>query len=205
MPQFVNEYGAKTISDEGLWAVRLAAGQALHKDMVIDMRQRAQRLLGDLKSEALYPTNQDKAEWLYDSSRAERVILSTLSRLAALGEPIKDLVSSERALASDTYSQYLDMALARLGTTSCEPKVAEYMTGSTNITVRVCSVVTLRQLRKTTFRPALQKALRDPYHRTSGSDVGPPRDVYPVRTVAADALIELGENPQEVRSKAKEP
>jgi hypothetical protein len=35
--------------------------------------------------------------------------------------------------------------------------------------------------------------------------LGPPRDVYPVRTVAVDALIDLGENPQEVRSKAKEP
>jgi hypothetical protein len=205
MPQFVNEYGAKTISDEGFWAVRLAAGKALQKDLVPDMRQRARRLLGEMKSEALRPTKPDAAEWLHDFSKAELGILRALDGLAALGEPVKDLVSSEADSASGTYSQYLDMALARLGTLSHETKVADHLTGSTNITVRVCAVVTLRRLGKTTLRPALQKALRDPYHRTSGSDVGPPRDVYPVRTVAADALIDLGENPQEVRSKAKEP
>jgi hypothetical protein len=205
MPQFVNEYGAKTITDEGFWAVRLAAGKALQKDMVADMRQRAQRLLGEMKSEALHPSKPDEAEWLHDFSRAELAVLRALDGLAALGEPVKDLVSSEADSASGAYSQYLDMALARLGSLSRETKIADHLTGSTNITVRVCAVVTLRRLRKTTLRPALEKALRDPYHRTSGSDVGPPRVVYPVRTVAADALIDLGENPQQVRSKAKEP
>ena len=125
----------------------------------------------------------------------------------SLTQLIQNLPSNSNSLPSDQVinSQYLDMALARLGTQSHERKVADHLTGSTNITVRVCAVVTLRRLGKTTLRPALQKALRDSYHRTSGSDVGPPRDVYPVRTVAADALIDLGENPQEVRSKAKEP
>jgi hypothetical protein len=205
LPQFTNEYGAKTITDEGFWAVRFAAGAALQKDMVPDMRQRAQRFLDEMKSEALHPTKPDAAERLTDLSRAELAILRALDKLAELGQPVEDLVLSEASRASGTCSQYLNMALARLGTQSSEPKVAEYLTSSTNIAVRVCAVVTLRHLHKAAFRPALLSALRDPYRRASGSDVGPPRDVYPVRVVAADALIELGENPQEVRSMAREP
>ncbi len=203
--QFRNEYGAATITDEGSWAVRLAAGNALGKDMVPEMRQRAQRLLGQMETEALHPSKVDEAEWLSDFSQAELALLRVLDRLAALGAPVKDVVSSAADWASETYAPYLDMALVRLGDSSREAKVAEYLTSSTSITVRVCAVVTLRHLRKTTARPALWQALRDPYRRTSGSDVGPRREVYPVRIVAADALIDLGEDPQAVRSRAREP
>jgi hypothetical protein len=203
--QFVNEFGAKTITEEGSWAVRLAAGNALRKDMVPEMRRRARRLLGQMEAEVLRPTKPDEAEWLSDFSRAELAIWRILDLLAALGAPVKDVVSSAADSASGAYAQYLDMALVRLGDSSREAQVAEYLTSSTGITVRVCAVITLRHLRKATARPALWKALRDPYHRTSGSDVGPRREVYPVRIVAADALIDLGEDPQVVRSRAREP
>jgi hypothetical protein len=70
--------------------------------------------------------------------------------------------------------------------------------------LRCVAALTLRLSGNRTAIPALWKALQDPYQREDGSDVGPPgRRVYPVRVLAADALITLGEDAKEVRKSAR--
>ena len=63
-------------------------------------------------------------------SEAESIIGSQLSRLAAFGEPIKDLVEGASASAEGDYANVLDMALARLGDRARVPRVVVTLTES---------------------------------------------------------------------------
>jgi hypothetical protein len=133
-------------------------------------------------------------------SEAESTIGCHVSRLAAFGEPIKDLLESASALAEGDYAKVLDMALARLGDRTRVGRVATYLIESPSPTIRVCAALTLRLCGDRSAIPALKKALGDPYQRKDGSDVGPrDRLVYPVRILATDALAALGEGPTSVR------
>jgi HEAT repeat protein len=92
------------------------------------------------------------------------------------------------------------MALVRLGDRQRVGHVASYLTDSPSPMIRVCAAFTLRLSRDRSAIPALKQALHDPYQRKDGSDVGPrDRLVYPIRILAADALVELGEDPKEIR------
>jgi hypothetical protein len=198
--QFKNEYGVATATAETLWEVRLQAGQALHKDMLPEIRSKAQAILADLKAESLNPTRPDDPVRMGMLSEAENKIGRHLSRLATFGEPVKDLVAQAAASAEGDYAKVLEMALVRLGDRTKVSRVAASLTDSPSPTIRACAALTLRLSRDRSVIPALRKALRDPYQRRDGSDVGPrDRLVYPVRMLAADALIELGENAKEVR------
>lgn len=198
--QFKNEYGAATASDEGIWEIHLAAGRALKKDMVPEIRSKAVEILARLKAESLHPSRPDAPVKMGILSEAESTIASHVNRLAAFGEPIKDLLESASALAEGDYAKVLDMALARLGDRARAGRVAAYLIESPSPTIRVCAVLTLRLCGDRSAIPALKQALRDPCQRKDGSDIGPrDRLVYPIRVLAADALIELGEDPTKVR------
>lgn len=198
--QFKNEYGNPTANADGLWEIRLAAGRALKRDMVAETRGRATQVLGELKAEALSPTEPDRSAFMSYASPAELAICRSLSKLAALGQPVKDLVEREAETAEGDHAKVLDMALALLGDRSRIARVAAHLNESSSHTMRFCACSTLRRLRDRLAIPALKKALRDPYHRQDGScqRIGD-GEIWPVRVVAAGALIDLGEDPKKVR------
>jgi len=198
--QFRNEYGAATVSEDGIWEIHLAAGRSLKKDMGAEVRTKAAEILARLKEEALHPRRPDEPVKMGILSEAESFIGSQLNRLAAFGEPIKDLVEGAEASAEGDYAKVLAMVLARLGDRARVGRVATYLIESPSVTIRACAALTLRLCGDRSAIPALKKALRDPYQRKDGSDVGPRgRLVYPVRILAADALAALGEGPTNVR------
>jgi HEAT repeat protein len=198
--QFKNEYGAAIASEDVVWEIHLAAGRALKKDMLPEIRSKTLQILAGLKAESLHPTRPDEPVGMGFLSEAESTIGRHLSRLAAFGEPIKDLVERTSVSAEGDYAKVLDMALVRLGDPARVGRVATYLIESPSPTIRSCAAITLRLSGDRSAIPALKKALRDPYQRKDGSDVGPrDRLVYPIRVLAADALIDLGENPKKVR------
>jgi HEAT repeat protein len=202
--QFKNEYGAATASEDGVWEVHLEAGRALKKDMLPEIRSKAVQILAGLKAESLHPTRPDEPVRMGILSEAESTIGRHLSRLADFGEPIKDLVERASVSAEGDYGKVLDMALARLGDRPHVSRVATHLTESPSPTIRSCAALTLRLSGDRSAIPALKKALRDPYQRQDGSDVGPPgRLVYPIRILAADALVALGEDPTKVREELR--
>ncbi|HEV8060657.1 MAG TPA: hypothetical protein VGP68_12320, partial [Gemmataceae bacterium] len=80
-------------------------------------------------------------------------------------------------------------------------KVADHLTTADSPTVRFCAAATLRLVRDKSSIPALRRALRDPYQWQDGSciRIGDGK-IHPVRVIAADALIDLGEDPNRVRA-----
>ena len=199
MTQFHNEYGASMASEDRLWEVRLAAGQALKKDMVPEMRVRAREILAVLKAEAVQPTSPDKAEWMGCTSKTEYTICSSIRKLSSLGEPVKSLVENEASQAQGDHAKVLAMALVGLGDPSKVAQVADDLVNSKNHTIRYCAAVTLRISGDRSALPALRKAMRDPYQREDASCTREASMVYPVRMIVADALISLGEDPVTVR------
>jgi len=198
--QFRNEYGKSTASSDALWDVRLAAGEALKRDMVPEMRARAQQVLAELRREALHPTEPNISAQMSYGSQAENTICGCLDKLTALGDPVKDLVEGAAKEAEGDHAKVLDMALARLGDRARVAQVANHLTSAESHTIRFCAAVTLRILGDRSTIPALRTALRDSYHRQDGSCVRiGDGEIYPVRIVVADALIELGEDPDQIR------
>ena len=199
--QFKNEFGASTADTDALWEVRLAASKALHKDMAPEIRVRAATVLADLQQEALHPTDPDRAVFIRNASQAELMICGGLEKLHSLGEPVKDLVEEADKTAEGNYAKVLDMALARLGDRKALAKVTDHLTTADSPTVRFCAVTTLRMVRDKSSIPALRKALHDPYQRQDASCVriGEGK-INPIRMIAADALIDLGEDPKQVRA-----
>jgi GNAT superfamily N-acetyltransferase len=83
----------------------------------------------------------------------------------------------------------------------------QFMSESPDPSLRLCAAMTLRVLKNPAAKAALWKALKDPYRRESNECCvvpGGSREVYPVRVVAADALIDLGEDPAQVRATLKQ-
>jgi len=197
--QFHNEYGASTAGPDFLWDVRLASGSLLCKDMLPEIRAKAGEILADLKKEALNPTKPDEPVWLSYASQAELTICRGMDKLFSLGKPIRDMVEDAAKEAEGNHAKVLDMALARLGDQTRVMKVTECLTDSDSPTIRFCAAWTLRALRDPSTIPALRKALRDPYRRQDGScaRIGDGM-IYPVRNVAAGALVKLGDDPKEV-------
>jgi hypothetical protein len=199
--QFRNEYGVSTANADALWEVRLAAGKALNKDMVPEIRTRTVKVLADLEQEALHPTDPDRPVFISNASQAELTICDSLNKLHSLGEPARDLVEEAARTAEGNHAKVLDMALARFGDRGRVAKVADHLTAADSPTVRYCAAVTLRLVHDKSSIPALRKALRDPYQRQDGSCVRIGDGmIHPVRVIAADALIDLGEEPKRVRA-----
>ncbi len=192
--QFRNEHGASTANPDALWKVRFAAGRALNRDMIPEMRTRTKEILTTLRQEALHPTKPNIPVRLSYASEAENTICGCLNKLSALGQPVKDLVEDAAQEADGDYAKVLDMALARLGDRTRVAKVADHLTAADSPTVRLCAAVTLRMLYDRSAIPALRKALHDPYQRQDGSCVrlGDGK-TQPIRVIAADALADLGE------------
>lgn len=198
--QFKNEYGAATANAETIWEVRLEAGRALQRDMLPEIRAKAREILAGLEQQATHPKQPDEPVRMGMLAAAENNIGRYLNRLAAFGEPVKDLVVEAASSAQGDYAKVLDMALVRLGDRGRVPRVAGHLTDSPSPMIRICAAITLRLSKDQSAIPALKQALRDPYQRKDGSDVGPrDRLDYPIRILAADALIDLGEDPKEVR------
>jgi hypothetical protein len=202
--QFRNEYGAVLANADVLWEVRLTAGKALNRDMLAEIRMRAAEILDEVQREALEPTEPNKSVFTSYASQAEQSICRCLDKLHSLGQPVKDLVEDAAKTAKGNHAKVLDMALARLGDQTRVAKVADHLTTADSPTVRFCAAMTLRHLRDKSSLPALRKALRDPYQREDGScmRIGDGM-IHPIRVVAADALVDLGEDPKKVRAEMK--
>jgi HEAT repeat protein len=198
--QFKNEYGASTANADALWNVRFAAGKALGVDLTAEMEERAVKILAKLAAEVAHPTRPEVPQWLSYGSESENIILREMQNLAALTPPAKRLVEQAAADAEGDYAKILDMARAQLGDRTRIAAVADALVTSENHTIRFCAAMTLRRIGDRSAIPALRQALRDPYRRTDGSDVGPPRQIYPVRGVAGAALIDMGADPKEIRA-----
>jgi len=199
--QFRNEHGAALANADSLWEVRLAAGRLLGRDMTPEMRARAKTLLAELAAEVRHPTRPDQPKWISYASEAEVKIGRCLFALAALGQPVRAVVEQEAKDATGDHAKALDMALALLGDRGRVARVASHLTDSPSAMIRFCAVRTLRRLKDRSAVPALRKALRDPYRRRDGSCVRIGDGmIYPIRIVAADALIDLGEDPEQVRA-----
>ena len=199
--QFKNEHGASLANADGLWEVRLAAGRLLGRDMTPEMRARAETLLAELAAEVRHPTKPDQPARMSYAAAAEIKIGRCLFALAELGQPVRAVVEQETKDAKGDHAKTLDMALALLGDRGRVARVASHLTDSPSAMVRFCACRTLRRLKDRSAIPALRKALRDPYRRMDGSCVRVGDGmIHPLRLVAADALIDLGEDPKQVRA-----
>jgi len=204
--QFKNEYGAGTSSKESRWDVRYAAGLALGRDMTNDMRTRAGEILQSLKAAAEHFSEPDDRKSMGYVTPREGDVCRALNGLADLGPTIADLVEQEAPLAGSDHGALLDMARARLGNAASLRRVMGTMNDAPNPSLRICAAMTVRNLRNPVAKPALWKALQDTYRRESHECCAPggSREVYPVRLIAADALIDLGEDPRQVRAALKQ-
>lgn len=202
--QFHNEFGAETASDDSLWEVRRAVGQALGVDMAAEMRTRASGLLAAIEKEARDPTDPDKPERMSIGSKAENAICSAMQKLADLGEPVKGLVEDAVKTASGDHAKVLNMALVYLGDRTKIAGVADDLVASRSPTIRFCAARTLRIAKDRAALAALRKALKDPYRRADGSCLGKEnKTIHPIRVIVADALIDLGENAATVRQEMR--
>lgn len=203
--QFKNEYEASTSSKESRWDVRYAAGLALGRDMTDDMRARAGEILQSLKAAAEHISEPDDRKTMGDATQREGEICQGLDGLAKLGQSIAGVVEKETAASGPDHAFLLDMAKARLGNAESLQRVAGLMNEAANPSIRFCAAVTLRKLKNPAAKAAFWKALKAPYHRESHACLAPigSREVYPVRGVAAGALIDLGEDPAQVRAALK--
>ena len=203
--QFENEYGASISSKESRWDVRRAAGVALGRDMTHDMRARANEILQSLKVAAEHFSDPDDRQSMGYMTPREGDVCRALDGLAGLGPSIADLIAKETPLEGPRHAAMLDMAKARLGYAESLQRVTAIMNEATDPSLRICAAVTLRQLQDPATKAALWKALKDPYRKESHEclDPGGSGKVYPVRVVAAAALIDLGEDPAQVRAALK--
>ena len=205
--QFKNEYGASTSSKETRWDVRRAAGVALGRDMTYDMRARATEILQSLKAAAEHFSDPDDRQSMGYVTPREGDVCRALGGLAGLGPPIAGLVEKETPLAGPHHAAVLEMAKAHLGNAESLQRVTAIMNEAPDPSLRICAAVTVRKLKDPAAKAALWKALKDPYRREPNECCvvpGGSREVYPVRVVAADALIDLGEDPAQVRATLKQ-
>jgi hypothetical protein len=201
LAQFRNKFGVATANADALWEVRLASGKALNKDMVPEIRDRAIKVLALLRQEALHPTAPDRPVFIQNASQVELSICADLNQLQSLREPARKLVEESAKTAEGNYAKVLDMALARFGDRQRLTRVAEHLTTADSPTVRYCAATTLRIEHDRSSIPALRQALRDSYQRQDGSCIRAGDGmIHPIRLIAADALIELGEDPKQVRA-----
>jgi len=204
--QFRNSYGYPIAGDDLLWQVRLAAGRAMGIDMVPDMRRRAYAVVGDLDAVSRGDLDgRGPPLMVYGMPAPEADVFAAIGRLAELGEPVRDVVENAWKTAHGDFATILDFVLLALGDKNRVPSVAATVTDSPRPSLRICAAFALRQARDPRARAAWWKALGDPFHRPGGGCIPVPGDgeACPVRSIAADALIELGEDAKVVREKER--
>jgi HEAT repeat protein len=203
--QFRNFNGYPIGNEETLWEVRFAAGTALGVDMLPDMRRRTYTLVGELDA-ASHAEMAGPSVWLTSYSKVEIDINSAVARLVQLGDPVRDIVVNARKTAHDEFAQVLDFALLALGDKDRVKDVAVTLTDSPHPSLRICAARALLGAKDRRAIPALWKALADSFHRQSGACVRSPGsdgEVYPVRSIAARALVDLGEDRDLVSEKER--
>lgn len=203
--QFRNEYGSPTANKDALWNVRVAAAEVLGRDLLKEKTDLARENVAILEAQARKPTEPDQPVRMSSQSKAEYEILAAISRLESLGEPARNVVAAEAKTATGDYRKLLAMAQVRFGDRSQIPQVAEDLKTSKVPTIRYCAAMTLRLARDRTAVPALRTALKDSYQRVDTSCVRAGEMFYPIRQIAADALISLGEDANAVRSELRKP
>jgi hypothetical protein len=203
--RYGNRHGPNPGGEEILWEIRLSAGRALGKDMAAEMRARAVALLAELLA---VPRSgwkgTGRTAWPSSLSDPEFEVHDAIRRLVRLGPSARTMVEEARKGAPSEEADLLDVALLALGDGERLTAVAAILTDSPNASLRLCAAMFLRSTKDARTRAAWWKALEDPYHCPSRGCVRIPGEdeVYPVRRIAADALIELGEPPKVVRAKA---
>lgn len=201
--QLRNEFGASTAAPDAHWEVRLASGSALGTDMTSELRRRAAETIEHLVAEVGTRVDGGPAEFISQLSRDEIEIVTDIGRLRAVGVRAKELILERSRHAEGDALTVLTIALLALGEADRLPAVVTTMTDSSSSSLRIVAVHEIRRAKDRRAIPALWRALEDPFKRATGEccRIGD-GTVHPVRTIAADALIELGEDPKAVRSKA---
>lgn len=202
--QFKNVFDAPTASDDDLWAVRLASGQAIGTDMQPEMRARAATIVEGLRSAVEHPSDAQTTEKVWNQSRSEIEISRGIERLAALGTVARDVVTGAAASSAGDLRTVLDLAAFAMGDADRLQSVTTTLLESKNPNWRLCAARVLDRVKDSRAIPALWKALEDPFHRERQVCFGPREQEYPVRELAARTLIALGEKAGLVRAKANE-
>ena len=160
-------------------------------------------LLAALKQECEHPEAPDQPRWMSYLSATEVNRWRILLELARRKQEALQAVVAVKVTANTEYAQMLSVAAGYLGNTNAAiVELPELLTNSPSPAVRVCAARVLRELRQKSAIPALQTALLDPYQRVDGEcDEGRNSLCYPVRIVAADALVVLGVNRQEINAR----
>ena len=203
--QFKNEYGRSISSAESRWEVRLAAGNALERDMTVQILSRATEILDLLVAEAKQPTEPLRPGTLDYASRWEGKVTRFIDDLVKLGDPIIPIVRQTATAADGKLKALTEMLLARLGDPDSFERVTQLMTDDDDPSIRFCAAHTLRRIKNPSARPALWKALKDPFHRPMGGDMAHRGDIYPIQLIASDALVELGEDFDKVKAERSSP
>lgn len=190
LAQFVNEYGKNATSEDMRWRVRWEAGKALGKDMSEEVRTRARMVLKSLAelSTRLGDVNQINGYGSNLSGTEHRVVRG-IEELVELGGEAKNIAQESSTSATAEYADLLVLVAARFGDHRGIGRAIDLLTQSPVPSVRVCAAITLRRIGTPEAKPAFWKALQDPFVRGLN---------HPVRIVAADALVELGEDSAQV-------
>ena len=160
------------------------------------MEERAAKTLAELAAEAVHPTMPEVPRWTSYGSESENIILHELKNLEAFCTAGKNTCGACRRPRGRRLRQDIGHGAGTAWRWNSPGRcVRVALVTSESHTVRFCAAMTLRRIGDRSAIPALRKALRDPYRRAGRTDVGPPRQIYPVRVVAADALIDLGADP----------
>jgi hypothetical protein len=126
-------------------------------------------------------------------SRTEKARLDAITRLKSFGAHALPLVLGASKHATNEYQEMLTVALAAMREDDAIFATATLMLVSERPAVRVCAALVLRGLKDKRTIDQFKKALMDPYYRQDGGciRVGDGQ-IYPVRLIASDALVELG-------------
>lgn len=204
--QLRNENDYPNAMPRDLWEIRLLSGQVLGRDMLPEMRERARSLVLELRALVDEPgpfgprPHRDAAVW-------EGRVGALLTALRDLGQPVQATVRESAKESSAAAGAVLDMARFMVGEAARLDAVVLTLTASPDPSLRHLAVITLAQVKDPLSSPALWKALRDPLRRERQSCIRVPGQdygFYPIRRLAARALIQMGADDAEVRRRLHE-
>ena len=93
----------------------------------------------------------------------------------------------------------LTITMAVLGDKAAVNLAAQLMLNSDKPAVRIVAALELRRLKDKTLLEPFKRAMTDSFKRQRGGCLGPEMMIFPVRTIASDALVDLGMSLEEVR------
>jgi hypothetical protein len=153
-----------------------------------------------LKAECDVQGQTNESLWNAYVSATEKARHEAIAQLKPLGKETVAEVRRELEHAGGEYQEMLVITLAALGDGKALTQASELMLRAERAAVRVCAAWELRALKDKKTLKYFKQALHDPYKREDGSSarIGDGM-IYPVRIIAAGALVDLGVPFHEVR------